>query len=125
MARARAFIVFVLAITAGVALHSARITTCNDSQPQRLQFKPSRWSWLRPICDAVPELKPGDLKVVDWPQGSAPVGSDQARRARGAWGDSADRPERSGSAGQARLERSGRRPAADYSDRPSSGARCG
>ena len=74
MARARAFIVFVLAITAGGAL---AFGTYNYVQRQPA---PAAAVQTQPVVvaaadlDIGAELKPGDLKVVDWPQGSAPVG---------------------------------------------------
>jgi pilus assembly protein CpaB len=74
MARARAFIVFVLAITAGGAL---AFGTYNYVQRQPAPVAAVR---TQPVVvaaadlDIGAELKPGDLKVVDWPQGSAPEG---------------------------------------------------
>jgi pilus assembly protein CpaB len=74
MARARAFIVFVLAITAGGAL---AFGTYNYVQRQPAPVAAVR---TQPVVvaaadlDIGAELRPGDLKVVDWPQGSAPAG---------------------------------------------------
>ncbi len=74
MARARAFIVFVLAITAGGAL---AFGTYNYVQRQPAPVATVR---TQPVVvaaadlDIGAELRPGDLKVVDWPQGAAPVG---------------------------------------------------
>src|SRR5215510_6938710 len=75
MARVRAFIVFVLAITAGGALAFGTYNYMQKQPATATSVATQKVVVAAADLDIGTELRPEDLKVIDWPANSTPSGA--------------------------------------------------
>jgi pilus assembly protein CpaB len=75
MARVRAFIVFVLAITAGGALAFGTYNYISKPSATAASVPTQQVVVAAADLDIGTELRPEDLKVIDWPANSTPAGA--------------------------------------------------